>query len=294
MSILETNSLTKYYGETRGIEDLDLAVEAGEVFGFLGPNGAGKTTTIRTLLGFITPTSGGATVLGHDIADETDLIEAKRHIGYLPSDPGFDEDTTGDQFLDYQASLKGGERRDELLELFDAPVERKIEEYSRGNKQKLAIVSAFMHDPDLVIMDEPTSGLDPLMQDRFYDFVQTEQEKGKTIFFSSHILSEVRKVCDRVGIIRDGKLVTTEDVETLLDRSGKRVRVRTAKPVEPRDFDFAGVHNLSVDGEVRFTFTGDYDTLIDQLDQYHLVDLDVEEAPLDEVFMRFYGGEAHA
>ncbi|WP_266075224.1 ABC transporter ATP-binding protein [Haladaptatus caseinilyticus] len=293
MSALETNRLTKYYGETRGIEHLDLTVEVGEVFGFLGPNGAGKTTTIRTLLGFIAPTEGDATILGRDVASETDLIEAKRRIGYLPSDPGFDEGTTGERFLDYQASLKGDERRAELLELFDPPIDRKIEEYSRGNKQKLAIISAFMHDPDLVIMDEPTSGLDPLMQDRFYDFVQAEQGTGTTVFFSSHILSEVRKVCDRVGIIRDGRLVTTEDVETLLDRSGKRVRVRTAKPVEPSDFDFAGVHDLSVDGEVRFTFTGEYDTLIDQLDQYQLIDLDVEEAPLDEVFMRFYGEEAH-
>ncbi|GAA0247294.1 ABC transporter ATP-binding protein [Haladaptatus pallidirubidus] len=294
MCVLETSGLTKYYGETRGIEDLDLAVEEGEVFGFLGPNGAGKTTTIRTLLGFISPTEGTASVLGRNACDERELIEAKHHIGCLPSDPGFDEGTTGTRFLDYQASLKGDERRDELVELFDPPVERKIEEYSRGNKQKLSIISAFMHDPDLVIMDEPTSGLDPLMQDRFYDFVQSERERGKTVFFSSHILSEVRKVCDRVGIIRDGRLVTTEDVETLLDRSGKRVRVRTENSVEPSDFDFAGVHDLSVDGEVRFTFTGDYDTLIDHLDRYNLVDLDVEEAPLDEVFMRFYGGEAHA
>jgi ABC-2 type transport system ATP-binding protein len=294
MSTIETRDLTKFYGETRGIEDLNLTVEEGEVFGFLGPNGAGKTTTIRTLLGFIAPTEGEATVLGRDVRDERDLIDAKRHVGYLPSDPGFDEDTTGEQFLDYQASLKGDARRDELLDLFDAPADRKIGAYSRGNKQKLAIVQAFMHDPDLVVMDEPTSGLDPLMQERFYDFIQAEQECGKTVFFSSHILSEVRKVCDRVGIIRDGRLVTTEDVETLLDRSGKRVRVNVEEPVDPADFDIAGVHNLSLDGEVRFTFTGEYDALIDHLAAFHVVDLDVEEAPLDEVFMRFYGGEAHA
>ncbi|WP_227355557.1 ABC transporter ATP-binding protein [Haladaptatus salinisoli] len=294
MSTIETRNLTKFYGETRGIEDLNLAVEEGEVFGFLGPNGAGKTTTIRTLLGFIAPTAGGATVLGRDVRDERALIEAKRRVGYLPSDPGFDEETTGARFLDYQASLKGDARRGELLDLFDAPTDRKIGALSRGNKQKLAIVQAFMHDPDLVIMDEPTSGLDPLMQERFYDFIQAERERGKTIFFSSHILSEVRKVCDRVGIIRDGRLVTTEDVETLLDRSGKRVRVNVEESVDPADFDIAGVHDLSLDGEVRFTFTGEYDALIDHLSAFHIVDLDVEEAPLDEVFMRFYGGEAHA
>ncbi|WP_458207138.1 ABC transporter ATP-binding protein [Haladaptatus sp. NG-SE-30] len=294
MSTIEIHGLTKYYGETRGIEDLNLTVEEGEVFGFLGPNGAGKTTTIRTLLGFIKPTDGDATVLGHDVRDEQALIEAKRHIGYLPSDPGFDEDTTGETFLDYQASLKGDARRDELLDLFDAPIDRKIGAFSRGNKQKLAIVQAFMHDPDLVIMDEPTSGLDPLMQERFYDFIEAEQARGTTFFFSSHILSEVRKVCDRVGIIRDGRLVTTEDVEVLLDRSGKRVRVNVDEPVESGDFDITGVHDLSLDGEVRFTFTGEYDALIDHLSAFHIVDLDVEEAPLDEVFMRFYGGEAHA
>ncbi|MCO8253858.1 ABC transporter ATP-binding protein [Haladaptatus sp. AB618] len=291
MTALETTGLTKYYGETRGIEDLSLAVTEGEVFGYLGPNGAGKTTTIRTLLGFIAPTGGDATVLGYDVRDERALIEAKRHIGYLPSDPGFDEDATGTEFLDYQASLKGDDRREELLELFDAPVERKIEEFSRGNKQKLAIVSAFMHDPDLVIMDEPTSGLDPLMQERFYDFLDDEQERGVTIFFSSHVLSEVRKVCDRVGIIRDGKLVTTEDVETLLDRSGKRVRMRTSDPIDREDFDIDGVHDLTLDGAVQFTFTGEYDTLLDHLSRYHIVDVDIEEAPLDEVFMRFYGDE---
>ncbi|GKZ14104.1 ABC transporter ATP-binding protein [Haladaptatus sp. T7] len=292
MSALETVGLTKYYGETRGIEDLTLSVESGEVFGYLGPNGAGKTTTIRTLLGFIAPTDGEATVLGYDVRDERALIEAKKRIGYLPSDPGFDEGATGTQFLDYQASLKGDDRREELLELFDAPVERTIEEYSRGNKQKLAIVSAFMHDPDLVIMDEPTSGLDPLMQERFYDFLEDEQERGVTFFFSSHILSEVRKVCDRVGIIRDGKLVTTEDVETLLDRNGKRVRLRTNEPVAREEFEFAGVHDLVLDGAVQFTYTGEYDVLLDRLSDYHVVDVDIEEAPLDEVFMRFYGGEA--
>ncbi len=294
MSVLETSGLTKYYGETRGIEALDLSVPEGEVFGYLGPNGAGKTTTIRTLLGFIEPTEGSATVLGRDVSNEHELIEAKRHIGYLPSDPGFDEDTTGKEFLDYQASLKGDTRRDELLDLFDAPIDRKIGAFSRGNKQKLAIVQAFMHDPDLIIMDEPTSGLDPLMQDRFYEFVESEQERGKTIFFSSHILSEVRKVCDRVGIIRDGRLVTTENVKALLDRSGKRVRIHVGESVEPSDFDITGVHDLSLDGEVRFTFTGEYDDLIDHLSTFHVVDLEVEEAPLDEVFMRFYGGEAHA
>ncbi len=291
MSALETVGLTKYYGETRGIEDLTLAVESGEVFGYLGPNGAGKTTTIRTLLGFITPTDGEATVLGYDVRDERALIEAKRHIGYLPSDPGFDTEITGRKLLDYHAELKGDVRSDELLERFDPPVDRDIGEYSRGNVQKLAIVQAFMHDPDLVIMDEPTSGLDPLMQERFYEFVREERDRGTTIFFSSHILSEVRKVCDRVGIIRDGQLVTLEAVETLLDRSGKHVRVVVAEAVERSDFEFEGVHDLTVDGTISFTFTGDYDVLLDHLQRYTVQDLEIDEAPLEDVFMRFYGDE---
>ncbi|WP_231184678.1 ABC transporter ATP-binding protein [Haladaptatus sp. DYF46] len=291
MSALETVGLTKYYGETRGIEDLTLAVESGEVFGYLGPNGAGKTTTIRTLLGFITPTDGEATVLGYDVRDEGALIEAKRHIGYLPSDPGFDTEITGRKLLDYHAELKGDVRSDELLERFDPPIDRDIGEYSRGNVQKLAIVQAFMHDPDLVIMDEPTSGLDPLMQERFYEFVREERDRGTTIFFSSHILSEVRKVCDRVGIIRDGQLVTLEAVETLLDRSGKHVRVVVAEAVERTDFEFEGVHDLTVDGTISFTFTGDYDVLLDHLQRYTVQDLEIDEAPLEDVFMRFYGDE---
>ena len=194
MTAIETRGLTKYYGDTRGIDDLSIDVQEGEVFGFLGPNGAGKTTTIRTLLGFVAPTGGSATVLGRDVTDEDALIEAKRRVGYLPSHPGFDEGATGRRLIRYHADLKGDERSDELLELFDAPVEREVGEYSTGNRQKLALVLAFMHDPDLVIMDEPTSGLDPLMQERLYEFVREEKARGTTFFFSSHVLSEVRKV----------------------------------------------------------------------------------------------------
>ncbi|WP_435179996.1 ABC transporter ATP-binding protein [Halorussus sp. AFM4] len=293
MSAIETSGLTKYYGETRGIEDLSLTVREGEVFGFLGPNGAGKTTTIRTLLGFVEPTGGSATVLGRDVTDEAALIEAKRRVGYLPSNPGFDEDVTGRRLVRYHADLKGDERSDELLEVFDAPVDREIGEYSTGNRQKLALVLAFMHDPDLVVMDEPTSGLDPLMQERLYEFIETERERGTTFFFSSHVLSEVRRVCDRVGIIRDGRLAAMEGVEELLDRSGKQVRVSVAGSLDPGDFRFAGVHDLEVgDGEASFMFTGEYDALLEHLRSYSVRDLEIEEAPLEAVFMKFYDGDA--
>ncbi|WP_137283695.1 ABC transporter ATP-binding protein [Halorussus salinisoli] len=294
MSAIETSGLTKYYGDTRGVEDLSFSVAEGEVFGFLGPNGAGKTTTIRTLLGFVAPTGGSATVLGRDVTDESALIEAKRRIGYLPSHPGFDEGVTGRRLIRYHAELKGDERSDELLERFDAPVDREIGEYSTGNEQKLAIVLTFMHDPDLVVMDEPTSGLDPLMQERLYEFIEDEQARGTTFFFSSHVLSEVRKVCDRVGIIRDGHLVAQEGVEELLDRSGKRVHISVEGTLDPDDFALPGVHDFESDpdrSDASFMFTGEYDALLDHLRNYRIRDLEIEEAPLEDVFMKFYDGE---
>ena len=321
MVAIEVNGLTKDYGNVRAIESLSFTVEDGEVFGFLGPNGAGKSTTIRTLMGFQSPTGGNATVLGHDITDRSAMIEAKRCIGYIPAEMGFDEGVTGKRFLRYQASLKGDQRSEELLELFDPPMDREIGEYSTGNKRKLAVVLAFMHDPDLVIMDEPTSGLDPLMQERFYEFIRSEQDKGKTFFFSSHILSEVQKICDRVGVIRNGHLVELEDVETLLERGGKRVSVRVAEPIEAGAFAIDGAHDVSVTGDeqpaqptatdggendqstesqdgpagnregtgVSFTYTGDYNVLLEHLIRYDILDLDIEDAPLEDVFMRFYG-----
>lgn len=291
MAALTVSDLTRYYGDVRGVEDVSFDVDEGEVFGFLGPNGAGKTTLIRTLLGFMSPTAGTATVLGHDIREESELLAAKERLGYLPGDPAFDGDVTGRRFLALQAALKGDSRRGELLELFDPPLDRPIREYSRGNRQMLGIVQAFMHDPDLAVMDEPTSGLDPLRQATFNDFIEDETDRGTTVFFSSHVLSEVRQVCDRVGIIRDGRLAELADVEDLLDRSGRLVSVTVAEDVDRGDFDLPGVHDLTVDGgSVRFVFTGRYDALVDRLSAFSVRDLEVEEAPLEEVFMRFYDG----
>ncbi|RQG89723.1 ABC transporter ATP-binding protein [Natrarchaeobius chitinivorans] len=305
MAAIELEGLTKDYGEVLAADDLTFSVDHGEIFGYLGPNGAGKTTTIRLLLGFISPTAGSATLLGRDVRDRRALIEAKRRIGYLSDEPGFDEQATGAEILDLHASIKGDTRREELLESFDPPLERRVREYSRGNVQKLGIVSTFMHDPDLVILDEPTSGLDPLMKQRFADFLRSEQERGVTVFFSSHILSEVRRLCDRIGIIRNGRLVTVEPIETLLTRSGKVVRVASATPIPVERLEIDGVHDLETgtpkranetvpDGEFiecAFTFTGDINTLLAQLQDYELMDVSIEEAPLEDVFLRFYGGE---
>ena len=306
MSVIQTEGLSKYYGDVRGVEDLSFSVEEGEVFGFLGPNGAGKTTTIRTLMGFLSPTDGTATVLGADIRDAEALREARARVGYLPSEPGFDEGVTGRRLVEYHGSLRGDVRSDDLLELFDPPLDRKVGEYSRGNKQMLAIVVAFMHDPDLVVMDEPTSGLDPLKQERFLEFVRAEQARGKTFFFSSHILGEVRKVCDRIGIVRDGLLVELENVDSLIDRTGKTVRASVGGPVTAAEFDIEGAHDVTVGGDgtagvsdgetptdeettVSFTYTGAYEPLLRNLLEYDLRDLAIEEAPLEDVFMRFYG-----
>ncbi|MFQ3293473.1 MAG: ABC-2 type transport system ATP-binding protein [Halobacteriales archaeon] len=310
MPAIETEGLTKYYGDVRGVEDLSFSVSDGEVFGYLGPNGAGKTTTIRTLMGFLSATEGTATVLGADIRDATALREVRANVGYLPSEPGFNENVTGRRLLEYHGSLRGDVRSDELLDLFSPPLDRKVGQYSHGNRQMLAIVMAFMHDPDLLIMDEPTTGLDPLKQEEFLEFVRSEQERGKTFFFSSHILSEVRKVCDRVGIIREGRLVELEDVESLIHRSGKTVRARIDGRVGAETFDSADVHDFeisvessgdgadnSTDGEattVAFTYTGTYEPLLRHLLEYDLLDLTIEEAPLEDVFMRFYGEDVEA
>jgi ABC-2 type transport system ATP-binding protein len=310
MGAIEVSGLTKDYGEVRANDEVTFSVEEGEVFGYLGPNGAGKTTTIRTLMGFQSPTAGGGTVLGADVTDAGALREARSRIGYLPSNPQFDEQATGTELLDLHASVKADDRREELLSTFDVPVDRVVRGYSTGQVQKLGIVQAFMHDPDLVIMDEPTAGLDPLVQQRFNEFLSNERAAGKTVFLSSHVLSEVRRVCDRVGIIRGGRIVAVEGVEDLMNRSGKFVRLRVGADLAATDVTLDGVHELSVHAvegpraeatvgggagvatatELTFTYTGDFDSLVDFVDGFHVLELDVEEAPLDRVFMRFYDG----
>ncbi len=304
MAAIEIAGLTKDYGDVLAVDDLSFSVETGEVFGYLGPNGAGKTTTIRMLLGFIAPTAGTAHVLGSDITNQKALIEAKRRIGYLPDTPAFDDEATGREILALHGAVKGDARRKELLTVFDAPVDRPIREYSHGNVQKLGLVTTFMHDPELVILDEPTGGLDPLMKQRFADFLRQEADRGTTVFFSSHILGEVRRLCDRVGILRDGHLVTIESIDILLERSGKVIRIDSATPISKAVLDIDGVHDLKTslernDGdesssftECAFTYTGDINPLLDRLAAHDLVDVSIEEAPLEDVFLRFYGGDA--
>lgn len=292
MPPIEVDDLTKDYGNVLANDSLTFTVQQGEVFGFLGPNGSGKSTTIRLLLGFLKPTSGTATVLGADVRDEPALIEAKRRIGYLPDKLGFNQGVTGKQVLDYHASMKGDSRRDELLDIFTPPIERPIREYSAGNKRMLGLIQAFMHDPDLVIMDEPTSGLDPLKQEVFNDFISDECEDGLTVFLSSHVLSEVRRTCDRVGIIREGELVELEDFETLLGQGGKRVRINTTGDAAEALAALNGVVQVSSfpDG-VQFIYTGEYNALLEELVNYEISDIEISEPPLEDVFMHYYGGD---
>ncbi|TYT62101.1 ABC transporter ATP-binding protein [Natrialba swarupiae] len=290
MSAIRIDDLTKRYGEVLANDGISFDVDSGEIFGYLGPNGAGKTTTIRLLLGLIKPTSGTATILGTDIRDRRALTERKADVGYLPDSIGVEERLTGRQVLDYFARMRGDERRDELLELFHPPLEKPVETYSHGNIRMLGIVQAFMHDPEIAILDEPTSGLDPLKQDRLHQFLERERDAGKTIFFSSHVLSEVQRVCDRVGIIREGELVALEDIDALLERSGKRVWVHLAEPVDEARFATDEMIDLEiVDSAVQFTYTGEYNALIDHLGEFDIANVEITDPQLDEIFKHYYG-----
>ncbi len=292
MAAISLENLTKRYGDVSANDGITLAVEEGEIFGYLGPNGAGKTTTIRQLLGLIKPTDGTATVLGADIRNRKALTEVKADLGYLPDDLGFDERLTGNQALDYFARMRGDEQREELLELFHPPLEKKIETYSAGNRRMLGIVQAFMHDPELVIMDEPTAGLDPLKQDRLHQFLAEETASGTTIFFSSHILSEVQRVCDRVGIIREGQLVALEDIEKLLDRSGKHVWLHLREDVIESEFVTEEMINVEItDNAIQFTYTGDYNSLLSHLTSYEIDDIEISNPQLDDIFKHYYSEE---
>jgi len=287
VDIIETKDLTKYYGKIKGIENLNFTVKKGEIFGFLGPNGAGKTTTIRTLLGILKPTQGEAYIFGENIEDN--IVKIRSKVGYIPGELTLYEHLTGRQFLYYFSSLRNTilPLLDELLQVFEIPLDRKIKSYSRGMKQKLGIIQAFMDDPELVIMDEPTSGLDPLLQQKFYDFLLSEKKKGRTMFFSSHILSEIDKICDRVAIIRDGNLVTVENIETLKSKRGKRIRLK----IKDNPARFRGPRDMKIlDGWIEFVATGNLDYWMKEISKFTVVDLEISDFSLEDIFIRYYRG----
>ena len=289
--VIKLQKLTKFYGPQKGVLDLDLEVMPGGVFGYLGPNGAGKTTTIRLLLDLIRPTAGSATVLGLDA--QSGSLEIRRRIGYLPADPALYDNLTGKQFLLHVASLKGGvpwSKIKRLADRLDCDLSRNIRTLSHGNRQKVAVIRAFMHEPELLILDEPTSGLDPLMQQEFESMVREVKADGRTVFLSSHILQEVEDLCDRVAIIRDGSLVAVEDVPTMKARSIRKLELRFAAPVSQNAFQrIEGVRNVVVNGAVlRCDVVGSLDQFIKTAAQYEVADIAVHEPSLEEIFLAFY------
>lgn len=291
MAAINTVSLTKYYGATRGIEDLNLTVEEGEVFGFLGPNGAGKTTTIRLLVALLRPSRGSATVLGGDAWRETAAI--KTDVGNIPGDIRLYEKMTGGEFLNFIARFRPKKPpilKKELVERFDLDLRKRVKDYSKGNRQKLAIIQATMHDPRLLLLDEPTSGLDPLMQQEFYRLVEEFKSRGRTVFLSSHILPEVERVCDRVGIVKDGQLVTIERIDALTTKKVRYVDVFFDGPVSPDEFRLPGITAVEqVDNHLRLTVKGDIDPLIKKFAQHKVKDFISTHAGLEEIFLEFYG-----
>ena len=291
---IRTEALTKSYGRRRGLAGLDLEVRPGEVYGFLGPNGAGKTTTIRILLDLIRPTSGRATLLG--VAPRTGGPALRRRVGYLPGDFTILGGQSGRELLTHLAHLRGGvagDRIDALAGRLDLDLSTRISKLSKGNRQKVGVVQAFMHQPELLILDEPTSGLDPIIQQRFLELVAEARAAGQTVFMSSHVLSEVQQCADRVGIIRDGKLVAVEAVESLRRRAVRRVEIQFDAPV-PADA-FGGVADVSevrIEGNVlRCRLTGRADGLVKAAARFGVATLKVEEPDLEELFLTYYRGE---
>lgn len=291
MSIIEVSRLTKDYGGGKGIFDVDLHVEEGEIFGFLGPNGAGKTTTIRNLLGFIRPDSGQARIKGRDCFHQA--AEVHRQLGYLAGELAFFDDLSGRQMIQLVAELKGacGQNRiGELMERFDLNPQGKIKKMSKGMKQKIGIVCAFMNDPAIIILDEPTSGLDPLMQNEFVELLLEEKKKGKTIFMSSHIFEEVERTCDRTAIIKDGKIVTIEDMASLRAKKQKSFVITFDCEEELRRFLKEPFDVASTQGNTATVLlSGGVDGLVKTAAGYNVQDLDVKSSSLEEIFLRYYG-----
>jgi ABC-2 type transport system ATP-binding protein len=293
---IRTEALTKSYGRRRGLAGLDLEVHPGEVYGFLGPNGAGKTTTIRILLDLIRPTSGRATLFG--VAPRTGGPALRRRVGYLPGDFTVLGGQTGRELLTHLAHLRGGvaaDRIDALAGRFDLDLSTRISKLSKGNRQKVGVVQAFMHEPELLILDEPTSGLDPIIQQRFLELVAEARAAGQTVFMSSHVLSEVQQSADRVGIIREGRLVAVEAVESLRRRAVRRVEIEFDEPVPADAFNLPDVRDVRIEGTVfRCRLTGRPDGLVKAAARFGVAALKVEEPDLEELFLTYYRGEETA
>ena len=292
-AVIQARDLTKRYGRRRGIEEVTFDVGRGEVFGFLGPNGAGKTTTIRILMDLIRPTSGAAWIFGLDVREGG--LDIRRRVGYLPGELRLYEHMRAEDLLRYLGNLRGGLDRAEverLAERLGAEVHRRIGELSSGNKQKVGIIQAFMHRPELLVLDEPTAGLDPLLQHEFQGMVSEAVAEGRTVFLSSHILPEVEALCHRVGIIREGRLVAVEEIGALKARALRRLEIQFAGPVPPAEFaDLPGVRDVNTqDSVVRCTVVGALDAVIKAAARFEVVNVVSHEPGLEEIFLTYYGG----
>jgi ABC-2 type transport system ATP-binding protein len=289
VSIIEVNNLTKYYGKARGIVDVSFNVDEGEIFGFIGPNGAGKSTTIRLFCSLIYPSSGQAKIFGKDVTRFGP--EIRQEIGYLPSEVFYYDRMKVLDLLKYSASFYKKDctqRLHELAEIMELDLKRRIDDLSYGNRKKVGIVQGLLHQPKVILLDEPTSGLDPLMQQKFFKLIRQENERGATIFFSSHILGEVQKMCNRVAIIKEGSVIKIEDIKTLQRDNYKKIRV-AASDLDPSQFEFEGVLNLQKEnGGVSFFYKGDINVITRKISENEVSDVTIEEPTLEEIFMHYY------
>lgn len=292
MSVIEIKNLTKNYGKSRGVVDVNLEVAEGEIFGFIGPNGAGKSTTIRTLLGLIYPTSGSATIFEKSCIE---LPEVKKEVGYLPSEVFYYDNMKVIDLLKYSASFYNKDctkRINELAEIMDLDLKKKIEDLSFGNKKKVGIVQGLLHEPKLIILDEPTSGLDPLMQHKFFELIEQENQKGATVFFSSHILSEVQRMCNRVAFIKDGRVIKLETMSNLTENNYKMIKVEVDPKLDRSFFAIPGVSKLEIKGNtLSFLYKGDINKMVKKLAETSISNLLIEEPDLEEIFMHYYEKE---
>lgn len=289
-AVIETKNLTKYYGKARGIINVNLTVDEGEIFGFIGPNGAGKSTMIRTLLSLIYKTSGEAKIFGLDC--HQDKVKILQDVGYLPSEVFYYDNMRAIDLFKYSASFykKDCSKKIEALSsVLQLDLNKKIEDMSLGNKKKVGIIQGLLHSPRLIILDEPTSGLDPLMQKTFFDLIKKENERGASVLFSSHILSEVQRICDRVAIIKEGQIVSQQRISELQQSAYKNVSFTVKDIAHLSDFSVPGALNIEVSGRsVSFIFKGDVNILLSEIGKFPLVNVDITEPSLEEIFMHYY------
>lgn len=292
MSVIEIKNLTKNYGKSRGIIDVNLNVEEGEIFGFIGPNGSGKSTTIRTLLGLIYPTEGSATIFGKSCIDNP---EVRKKVGYLPSEVFYYDNMRVMDLLKYSASFYKKDctkRIYELAEIMNLDLKKKIDDLSFGNKKKVGIVQGLLHEPKLIILDEPTGGLDPLMQQKFFELIEQENKKGATVFFSSHILSEVQRMCSSVAFIKEGRIIKLEKMSTLKENNYKKISIEAKAGIPKEYFNISGVSNLEInDNLAKFIFKGNVNPVMKKIAGVELNNISIEEPDLEEIFMHYYSKE---